>query len=179
MAAGRSGRASNGTKRFTSGVEPFGESWTWDFYSYWQGMRRHGDGNYWGTPFQAGGEKKTVEKGKWICVELMLKMNEVGQSNGEQAFWIDGKLIRRNGQIVSHVGPGFPQGDWTGGWWQPDSKSGNSFEGFNWRSSEDLSINYLWTYLYLTKAPAGHVSKVWFDNIVVATDYVGPLKKVP
>jgi len=29
----------------------------------------------------------------------------------------------------------------------------------------------------MTDVPDGHVSKVWFDHIVVATDYIGPLRK--
>ena len=173
---GGAGNRPDGSKRFTSGVEPFGKDWAWDFYSYWQGMRVHGDGRYWGTPFLTGGSKPRVEKGKWICVEMMMKMNNpVSASNGEQAFWIDGKLFRRDGQVASHAGPGFPKGRWTGGWWRPEGEAEGSFQGFQWRTSAKLQINYLWTYLYLTRAPKGHVSKVWFDNIVVAKEYIGPL----
>ena len=51
------------------------------------------------------------------------------------------------------------------------------FEGFRWRSSKQLKMNYLWILLYITKAPAGHVSKVFFDDIVLATEYIGPIKR--
>ncbi len=173
---GGAGQRPLGTKRFTSGVEPYGKNWHWDFYSYWQGMHVHGDGKYWGTPFLSGGASPKVEHEKWICVEMMLKMNDpVSASNGEQAFWIDGKLFRRDGQIASHIGKGFPKGRWTGGWWRPDAQAQTAFEGFKWRSTEKLSINYIWNYLYITKARPGHVSKVWFDQIVVAKKYIGPL----
>lgn len=173
---GGAGLKPDGNKRFTSGVEPNGTSWMWDFYTYWQGMHVHGDGNYWGTPFLSGSPKPKVEKGKWISVEMMLKMNDpVDDSNGEQAFWINGKLWRADGQIVSHIGKGFPKGHWAGGWWQPDSQSDTTFEGFKWRNVKELAINYIWTYVYITDAPKGHVSKVWFDDIVVATEYIGPL----
>lgn len=172
---GGAGTRPDGNKRFTSGVEPYGKHWEWDFYTYWQEMRRHGDGKYWGTPFLTQNPKPKVEKDKWICVEMMLKMNKIGQRDGEQAFWIDGKLWRSGSQVVSHAGPGFPKGQWTGGWWQPDSASSDRFEGFRWRNTEDLAINYLWTYLYITRAPKGHVSRVWFDNIVVASEYIGPI----
>jgi hypothetical protein len=173
---GGAGERPDGSKRFTTGVEPYGDSWTWDFYSYWQGMRIHGDGNYWGTPFLQGAPKPAVTKDAWICVELMVKLNDpVTASNGEQAFWIDGKLWRVDGQVVSHIGPGFPKGNWTGGWWRPDAESRSDFDGFNWRSIDALTINYLWTYVYITKAPRGHISRVGFDNIVVATDYIGPI----
>jgi hypothetical protein len=176
---GGAGIRPDGAKRFTSGVEPYGKSWRWDFHTYWQGMHVHGDGNYWGTPFMTGGKGPAVEHDRWICVEMMLKMNDpVDASNGEQAFWVDGKLQREKregGQVVSHIGKGFPKGQWTGGWWRPDAKSKASFEGFHWRTVEELAVNYLWAYLYITKAPPGHVSKVWFDHIVVAKKYIGPM----
>ncbi len=174
---GGAGTRPDGDKRFTTGVEPFGKDWGWDFYTYWQGMHVHGDGQYWGTPFLTGGSKPDVQRGKWICVEMMVKVNDpVSESNGEQAFWIDGKLWRRDGQIVSHIGKGFPRGQWTGGWWRPDMESKETFEGFHWRSTEELAVNYVWAYLYITRAPQGHVSKVWFDNIVIASDYIGPIQ---
>jgi hypothetical protein len=69
---GGAGERPPGDKRFWTGVEPYGKSWNWDFYTYWQGMHVHGDGRYWGTPFLTGGEKPTVEKGKWVCVEMMV-----------------------------------------------------------------------------------------------------------
>jgi len=173
---GGAGQRPRGDRRFTTGVEPFGKRWSWDFYTYWQGMHVHGDGRYWGTPFLTGGAKPKVEKGRWICVEMMVKANDPpGEANGEQAFWIDGKLFRRDGQVASHIGKGFPRGRWTGGWWRPEAAAKGAFEGFRWRSVKELAVNYVWAYLYITKAPRGHVSKVWFDNIVIATRYVGPM----
>lgn len=177
---GGAGERPEGDRRFTSGVEPYGEDWAWDFYSYWQGMRVHGDGRYWGTPFHSGAERPAVERGRWICVELMLSMNDpVDGRGGEQAFWIDGRLWRSGGQVTSHIGEGFPRGRWRGGWWSPDASSESAFEGFQWRTSEELVMNYLWTYLYVTRAPEGHESRVWFDDIVVAREYIGPLEPVP
>ena len=174
---GGAGTRPRGDRRFTTGVEPFGKKWQWDFYTYWQGMRVHGDGRYWGTPFLSGADKPEVKRGQWICVEMMVKMNDASSdSGGEQAFWIDGKLWRAGDQVVSHIGKGFPRGRWTGGWWSPDSNSKTAFEGFRWRSTDALAVNYIWAYLYITRAPGGHVSKVWFDNIVVAREYIGPIQ---
>lgn len=174
---GGAGTRPDGTKRFTTGVEPYGDRWEWDFYSYWQAMRVHGDGNYWGTPFLAGVRKRPVVKDRWICVEMMVKTNSLpDHTDGEQAFWIDGQLWRVDGQVVSHIGPGFPAGKWIGGWWQPDVDSDNAFEGFRWRSIEQLAVNYVWTYVYITKARPGAVSRVWFDNIVIAREYIGPIQ---
>ncbi len=173
---GGAGVRPKGDERFCTSVEPCGKEWRWDFYTYWQGMHVHGDGNYWGTPFLVGVERPQVERGRWICVELMVVMNELGEPNGEQAFWIDGKLHRVDGRILSRVGRGYPQGRWMGGWWSPVAEAEGSFDGFAWRSTEELAVNYLWTYVYITKAARGHVSKVWFDQVVVASEYVGPLE---
>lgn len=52
-------------------------------------MHRHGDGNYRGTPFLTGADKTPVDKDRWICVEMMLKMSSLENdlSDGEQASW--------------------------------------------------------------------------------------------
>ena len=54
---------------------------------------------------------------------------------------------------------------------------GLPFEGFRWRRDKRLNINFLWVLDYITDAPAGHVSKVWFDQIVAARRYIGPIRK--
>jgi hypothetical protein len=173
---GGAGVRPTGMDRFTTAVESYGEKWEWDFYTYWQGMHVHGDGKYWGTTFLVNGPKPAVEKGKWICVETMVQMNDpITSSNGAQAFWIDGRPFRRNGQVVSHFGPGFPKGQWTGGWWKPDPNSASTFEGFQWRSVEDLAINFLWIQAYQPHTLKGVVIKIWFDNIIVAKEYIGPI----
>jgi hypothetical protein len=96
---------------------------------------------------------------------------------------------------VSHLGKDFPKGKWVYDKFRPgeggdgvrwsDAKGGPEyfkvpdegvpFEGFRWRNSKDLNLNYVWVYLYITDAPKGHVSRVWYDDIVVATEYIGPL----
>jgi hypothetical protein len=43
--------------------------------------------------------------------KIMVKMNDVGDTNGEQAYWLDGKLSRNeDGQITSYLGKRFPFG---------------------------------------------------------------------
>ena len=37
---------------------------------------------------------------RWYCMEMMLKANVAGWSNGEQAFWINGKLIAHFKNII-------------------------------------------------------------------------------
>ncbi|HEV8606936.1 MAG TPA: carbon-nitrogen hydrolase family protein [Tepidisphaeraceae bacterium] len=178
-----------GDKGFWTGIEPFGESWRWDFYTYWCEMRGSPPrGQTWGNSFVRD-ESLKVERGRWICVEVMVKMNDLGESNGEMALWIDGRAI-------SHLGKGFPKGKWVfdkfmanqGGEsvrWNNSkgdrenfqtAAGGEPFEGFRWRTAKELDVNCVWAYLYITGAPAGHVSKVWFDHIVVASEYIGPIR---
>jgi predicted amidohydrolase len=189
---GGAGLRPGGDKAFTVGVEPFGSSWVWDYYAYWCEMRGSPPkGQTWGNSFIRDPKLK-VERGRWTCVELMVKMNDLEDINGEMALWIDGKP-------VSHLGKGFPKGKWVfdkfvpgeGGegirWNEATAareridvpKGGQPFEGFRWRTAKELRLNYLWVYLYITQAPAEHVSRVWFDDIVVATDYIGPVGGKP
>jgi predicted amidohydrolase len=189
---GGAGLRPGGDKAFTVGVEPFGASWVWDYYAYWCEMEGSPPrGQTWGNSFIRDAALK-VERGRWICVELMVKMNDVGESNGEMALWIDGKP-------VSHLGKGFPKGKWVYDKFNPGQGGegvrwnearggperfdvparGRPFQGFRWRTDNTLNLNYLWVYLYITRAPAGHKSKVWFDDIVIATDYIGPIEGKP
>jgi hypothetical protein len=171
---GGAGIRPDGNDRFTTGVEPYGKNWRWDFYSYWMGMRSSPDDKSWGHDFINDDDLK-VERGRWICVELMMKMNDpVAESNGGQALWINGKSWKKDGQIISHLGKGFPKGNWIWDSFTPNPE-GIPFKGFQWRSDEKLNLNFLWVLLYITDAPAGHVSKVWFDDIVVAKKYIGPI----
>ncbi|WP_261343407.1 hypothetical protein [Rubripirellula lacrimiformis] len=40
----------------------------------------------------------------------------------------------------------------------------------------DLNVNFVWLYLYLTSGTPGHVNRVWFDDVVVANQYMGPIQ---
>lgn len=187
---GGAGQRPRGHERFSTGVEPFGNAWRWDYYSYWMEMRGSPPrGQTWGNSFIHNPALK-VERGQWQCLELMMKMNDAGASNGEQALWLDGKL-------VSHLGKGFPRGKWVYDRFLPgqggegirwnDAKRGPEqltfpaaglpFDGFRWRQAEKLQLNFLWVLLYITKAPPDHVSRIWFDHIVVSKTYVGPIQK--
>lgn len=181
------GRPTDGAKSFWSGIEPFGNRWVWDFYTYWCEMRGSPPrGKTWGNTFVRD-DTLRVKRGEWICVEQMIKLNDPGDVNGEQALWIDGRL-------VAHLGKGFPKGLWTydkftpgkGGQgirWNREKngpetfsvpEGGAPFEGFRWRTSPDLNINFVWLYVY-TQKPPGHRMKVWFDDVVLATEYIGPM----
>ena len=170
---GGAGTRPTGTDRFSSGVETSESAWRWDFYTYWMEMRSSG-GSYWGNDF-VNDSSYTVPKGEWICVEFMLQMNTPTTSRGgEQALWINGQPRYAGNQLVSHLGPGFPNGNWVGDSFYPSS-TGTPFEGFRWRSTDALNINFVWLEFYITDSPTGVTSRVWFDHVVVATDYIGPI----
>ncbi|MBX3441016.1 MAG: hypothetical protein KF774_01325 [Planctomyces sp.] len=183
----RAGQPTDGAKAFWSGIEPFGSAWTWDYYTYWKDMRGSPPrGQTWGNSFIHDPELK-VDRGRWICIEQMIRMNDVGKSNGEQALWIDGRP-------VSHLKEGEPKGLWTFDKFLPGRggegvrwsfakgdrehftvpEDGAPFEGFEWRTVPALNVNFVWLYVY-TAQPPGHRIQVWFDDVVVATEYIGPL----
>jgi hypothetical protein len=187
-AQGGAGERPRGHERFSVGLEPFGNAWSWDYYAYWMEMGGSPPrGQTWGNSF-LGPNKPKVTRGRWQCIEAMIQMNDVGDRNGELALWVDGKRI-------SHLGKGFPKGKWIFDKFNPGeggeavrwndakkrpeyftvSKEGKPFEGFRWRRDEKLKLNFLWVLVYITKAPPGHVSNVWFDDVVVAKEYIGPL----
>lgn len=185
---GGAGQRPRGDDRFSVGLEPYGRSWTWDYYAYWMEMRGSPPrGQTWGNSF-LGESKPKVARDSWTCIEAMIAMNDVGDSNGELALWVDGRR-------VSHLGKGFPAGKWTFDTFHPGKggesvrwndarrepersllpEGGEPFEGFRWRKDERLKLNFLWLLVYITQAEQGQVTQVWFDDIVVAREYIGPL----
>ncbi|MFP4055365.1 MAG: hypothetical protein ACLF0G_00675 [Candidatus Brocadiia bacterium] len=154
---GGAGQRPSGEAKFSTGIEPTGR-WgrfpppgVWNFYSYWHEMKTR-----WGTTFH--GQQEPIEPGRWYCVEVELRANSSPRkADGEQAFWVDGQLYGR-------------------------------FTGFRWRSTDKLLINSFWLLYYNTDQPARHnkdprpesrVMEVWFDDIVLATHYVGPVRGRP
>ena len=110
--------------------------------------------------------------------KLMVKLNsEPDRPDGELALWLDGKL-------VAHFVKGVKRTRWTGMGFALTEEGGEPFEGFRWRTSKELTINFFWLLLYVTEHAARQnkvanpnpVTRVWFDDIVVATRYIGPLK---
>lgn len=184
---GGAGVRPRGNDRLTVGIEPHGDAWKWDYYAYWMEMRGSPPrGQTWGNTF-LGQYAPDVARGQWICMEVMIRLNDPQQRNGELALWADGRL-------VSHLRPGFPKGKWVFDRFLPDeggdairwndargdrepfivADGGEPFEGFRWRSDESLKLNFIWVLVYITRAPRNHVSQVWFDDIVAATEYIGP-----
>ena len=140
-----------GDERFSTALEPWG-NWArwpapgkWNFYSYWHEMQKSPDGKYWGNSFLPE-PQAVIIKDRWICAEFMLKHNTPDHPDGEQACWIDGRLL----------------GHWRGiNWRKTDSLKANAL-------TLESYITDSWT-----KNPR---NIVYFDNLVIAREYIGPAR---
>jgi hypothetical protein len=182
---GSAGKHAAGDTRFSARIEPNGSYGSlpapggWMFYTYWNDMKQSGDGGFWGNGLWPVG-KPAPPKGRWQCVEMMLTCNTVGQSDGELALWLDGKLTTR-------IGPGTATGKWTGEGFEVKENEIDAeiFEGFRWRTVPELAVSYFMLSHYVTEnayrqnkvEQPPKVNRVWFDDIVIATEYIGPIAK--
>jgi hypothetical protein len=181
---GGAGERPRGDERITVGIEPYGDygryapPGEWSFYTYWQEMKRSADGKYWGNGIRPA-PPALIPKNRWQCVEVMVKLNSRPEiPDGELALWLDGKLIM-------HVAKGTPQGPWSGMGFDVLKRGGERFVGFRWRNSPDLKLNFFWLLHYVTEnaAKQNHsahpkpINRVWFDDVVVGTTYIGPIQR--
>ena len=181
---GGAGERPRGDDRFTVGIEPYGNygryaaPGAWNFYAYWPEMKGSADGKYWGNSLTLT-RPALVPRDRWQCVEMMLQCNSAPEkSDGELALWLDG-------QPVAHFYPGARRSRWTGMGFSAVAEAGEPFEGFRWRTNRDLKINFFWLLHYVTEnaarqnnvAKPNPISRVWFDDLVVSTEYVGPIHK--
>jgi len=109
----RAGTRPNGDDRFHVMIDPIGghgkypPPGIWSLYTYWPEMKISADGNYWGNCLNPV-EPVIVTRDKWICVELMIKMNSApDKADGELTLWIDGEQ-------VAHFVKGVKRGLWSG-----------------------------------------------------------------
>lgn len=175
------GQKPPGDKAFWTGIEPL-RNFTWNFYTYWHEMHSwqswsgEPDGRpnpYYGNVFRVP-DQEPFEMGEWICVEAMVKANTPGLHDGEQAFWIDGEKI-------GHWRNGEPLGQWRGDKFVINyGDNPQPFEGFNWRTTEDVKINSIILRWYISaehmEARAKQDSNsVFFDNVVISKKYIGPM----
>jgi hypothetical protein len=178
---GGAGERPRGDDRITVGIEPFGRDGRvpppgdWNFYAYWHEMKVSAGNRYWGNGLSPAREQP-VPSDRWQCVEMMLRLNEPGRRDGALALWLDGRL-------VADFRAGVARGPWTGMGFRLRDEGGEPFEGFDFRTTDDLKVNFLWLLHYVTPEnqrrnrvndPA-RPSVVRFDHVVVATRYIGPL----
>ncbi len=179
---GGAGERPRGDERMTVGIEPWGRRGeapppgVWNFYNYWHEMKIHGDGRYWGNPLRPVRDHQ-VPAGRWQCVEVMMKCNSEPRSHdGELALWLDGRP-------AAHFIKGVPRSPWNRAGFHLLEEGGEPFQGFCWRTTNELKINFFWLLHYVTPNAARQnrvedprtVNPVRFDNIVVATEYIGPI----
>jgi hypothetical protein len=181
---GGAGVRPKGDERVTVGIEPFGRDGTrpppgdWNFYAYWHEMKRSADGRYWGNGLSPV-TSRPVPVGRWQCVELRIKLNAPGRRDGVLGLWLDG-------EPAADIHEGVRRGPWTGMGFRlraPDQQ-GEAFEGFDFRTSDDLKLNFVWLLHYVTETnqrrnrvddPA-RPGVVRFDQVVAASSYIGPIR---
>ena len=167
-AFGKAGLKPDGTY-YSTGMEP---TFAWrknpppgevNLYTYYLDMEpdRKTD-KYWGNAFYPPGPGKGQAAAatrvippldQWLCWEFMLQANSApDKADGKQAMWVDGRLV-------------------------------GEFNGIRWRNNPDLKVNSLWLehYGYDSGDPArkfwGQSQAVWFDDVVVARQYIGPMTR--
>ncbi|GIW87918.1 MAG: hypothetical protein KatS3mg108_2242 [Isosphaeraceae bacterium] len=176
---GGAGERPRGDDRVTVGIEPFGRSGEapppgdWNFYAYWHEMKPSADGRFWGNGLWPE-QRQPVPADRWQCVEVMLQLNRPGDRDGRLALWLDGRL-------VADFHEGVRRGPWTGLGFVLDP-SGDPFEGFDFRTTDRLKVNFVWMLHYVTvenqrrnRVSPERPTVVLFDQIVAATEYIGPI----
>ena len=150
---GGAGLKPEGDVRFSTALEPWGNWGRWPAPGRWNFY------SYWHEMDRSGDGHcwgngfrpqalADIPKGTWICAEFMLTHNTPGQADGEQAFWIDGIL----------------RGHW---------------KGITWRTSATLWANAFTLESYITdRWTKNKTNVVYFDNVVIARQYIGPAQGV-
>jgi hypothetical protein len=165
---GKAGLKPDGTY-FSTGMEPW---FAWgknpppgemNFYSYFVDMEVDPKMNkYWGNSFFPPGPGRGTAAAptrvippldRWQCWEFMLEANTAAdRADGKQTMWLDGKLV-------------------------------GEFSGIRWRTDDTVKINCFWLEHYgydegdPTKQYWKEKQTVWFDDVVIATRYIGPMER--
>ncbi len=156
---GKAGLRPDGRTWFSTNIEPWGHRGrypppgVWGFYTYYPDMKASGDGKYWGNGFHPD-PPVPVERDRWICVEVMVKTNTPGQTNGEQALWIDGRKV----------------GHWKNiRWRDTEELKINAIAIESYITEQASRQNQV--------IHPRQVNRVWFDDVVVSRSYIGPVDK--
>jgi hypothetical protein len=136
----------------TAGIKPTGyDKYSCKLFVNWDAEPKfytyHPDqaGIYGDEPGQNIGDVISLETERWYCFEMMLKSNTPTEYDGELKMWIDGEL---KGHIT----------------------------GMRFRDTPDLKINEFTHSAYVGGTwVATQDQKLWEDNLVIATEYIGPM----
>ena len=150
---GGAGICPDGNKYFWSTFEPDGRWGKYKppgnviFYTYWWKMKIGWRNKYWGNHFTPT-TQINPGTGKWICLEWRVKTNTPGQPDGELDCWANGVKC-------------------------------GEFRGINWRRSGEVKIGSVRLSHYMEekdyKPDWGPTRTLWYDDVVVATSYIGPM----
>ncbi len=96
---GKAGLKPDGDDRFGARLEPW-RDWARHtppgammLYTYWMDMKPDRSGPYYGNNLMPPPDRQiTLDRGRWHCLEHMIRANTPGEADGEMAAWIDGKL---------------------------------------------------------------------------------------
>jgi len=174
----------------------------WHFYTYWPHMKSwhtpegvpdpcNSEPPYYGNDFSPRVPTFTP-RDEWICVEYMMRANsdtsDPENSDGVQRFWI-------NGELIGNWAPGTPIGYWYRATFRLDPADPRSgpFEGYRWRDESWVKLQYFKVENYVSPEvfQVSEAYKInnpgfvindqeatcWFDHIVVATSYIGPIQQ--
>jgi hypothetical protein len=187
--SGKAGQLPVDEFSITIDIAAFPRPGNWYFYASWPEMRSWQtpegvpdgrDNPYYGNIIPPP-ESVDVPRGEWVCVEIMVKMNTTpDKSDGELALWINGK------QVIN-MAPGSVKGYWNREKYIIDPVNGEPFEGFRFRTNPKVQVNVVRLQHYVSEGSfenaANYVgtdkvnlrqATVWFDNVVMATEYIGP-----
>jgi hypothetical protein len=133
------GTRPTGTDKFSSRICARPKTGELEFY-YYHPDQRGGYGDH--RAFTVA-----LQRGRWTCLETMLKVNSLGEKDGEVALWLDGKEVGRvTGLRFRDVGS--------------LTLHKARFDNY-WGGAGDENT-----------APVDQVH--YMDNLVVATEYIGP-----
>lgn len=107
------------------------------------------DGSYGDVWYWTKGYNGYLANNQWYAVEQQCKMNTPGKNDGVLRGWVNGRLAYEKTDI-------------------------------KFRTVEDLKIEEIWMNIYHGgKAASPADMDLYFDNVVIATEYIGPMNGGP
>ncbi len=182
----QAGLKPNGDDRFAIAVEPAfnigAANPRLDFYNYWMTMHSWmampmGNTAYYGNSI-VHQSAFTVDEDQWMCLEVHAKMNgDVTSSSGAVLE------VWKNDALVQHFDGAAAVGYWIRDKFCPTGADGSECTDYpppqgtqmipldlQWRSTQNLTLNYFWPQNYITDDPGGDLQ---LDDMVVATTRIG------
>ena len=106
-----------------------------------------GSDDFWGDEWVWDiGLRGLLRRNQWYCIEQYFRVNSVGASDGEIKTWVDGELALHR-------------------------------TGIKVRDIADIKIEKIWMNVYHGgTSPAGEDLHLYIDNVVIAKQYIGPMR---